>query len=40
MLTGDKGETAKEIAISCNLIDRDGLDNLIEIKEDEDWKIK
>lgn len=40
MLTGDKGETAKEIAISCNLLSRDQVHNLIEIQEGEDWRIK
>jgi phospholipid-translocating ATPase len=38
MLTGDKCETAKEIAISCNLIDRDRIDHLIALDEDQDWR--
>lgn len=40
MLTGDKGETAKEIALSCQMLDRGSESNLIEIGDDEDWRPK
>lgn len=32
ILTGDKDETAKQVALSCNLLDKDNLDQVINLK--------